>query len=988
VTLFLFVLACTDELSVPLDTAALADSAAPASDAQDLFEETVHPALLASCDSCHGGDRFGFASFTGSADTDYGTALGLISLDDPATSRLLAKLDGTLQHATPDPLDDTSDLQDAVLAWATAEQAARCPDCGLAAPTQYVAYVDAPNTYWALERSPERSDWGVRQGEARILLQPLDPATGQATGTPIDFLDGQLCGDEGTCDFGELAANHAGDQLVFECRVLIDPDDDWVSETSWNLCIAGIDSAGKAVEPRLLRPQADQHRGLWVARSTPMALVDDDGDPLKGVYDKHYQIRRSDDRTPVFSPDDQRVLFASTGPNPQTGLRAAQTYHGTEFVDNVISVDLAGQHAQLVYLNEGGTADHPFFLKSGLVAMHAWNLERMDRHLYIRTTPGGMMETPTLFGRFQGPNMWGPAVELNNGAIVGTTGRRRGAVELFEPFFAEHTLGTGLDEELVSFRLLDPENSTLAEEYAYCDDPPDGENCTVARFYADPAWSPDGRALFALNPETTTVTQGHDLYRDYGTGDTTDEVLASLAPYLPQAMGIWWVDHQGDRERLVDPEPGRMLRYPTWVGRRQAPVIWQESLDPTSDTAELHIAHVPLWLSLRHFTDEQDKSTWFVNLEQITHLRVLAKVLTGNDCMNDDRPYRNAVHDTYDHPTALGINNATGYELLGDVPLEADGSARVTVPAGELLLFQGLDADGHMVFQHSRVFALPGGAVVDTSVKPDQYEAQCQACHGRVTPGDFAGLLQTADFAADPLDFDTLATESVDLANTQRRTMTWLDQLRPLVDTHCVSCHDGDTPAGDLGLGASYSETANYPLTSWEDWLDAELADETPEDARIRGAGFSVSWAYLLHDDNEAYQEDPEYAARMAAQEPLGELAPWDPGYQNLFVNVDGGRYRYLGGDGYASHYGRADRLGGNAQDAFLLEILTGDDLDPDQDFDGLDHTGLLSDDELRTWIGVMDLGFPYMSRCDDATVPSGPWAGEPWGDPVAVPWE
>ena len=99
----------------------------------------------------------------------------------------------------------------------------------------------------------------------------------------------------------------------------------------------------------------------------------------------------------------------------------------------------------------------------------------------------------------------------------------------------------------------------------------------------------------------------------------------------------------------------------------------------------------------------------------------------------------------------------------------------------------------------------------------------------------------------------------------------------------------------------------------------------------------------------------------------------------------DQSRYRYLGGDGYASHYGRADVIGGNSQNAWLIEILTGEDLDPVHTFEGLDHTQFLSESEIRTLRAVMDLGFPYTARCDDRTIISGPNAGLPWGDPVVT---
>lgn len=1008
----------TGDTTQPLDTVDTGDTAVPPSAGLVSFVENVQPGLVEHCAACHLGDRFGFVSFTragedftdAETETNYQTFLDMISLDAPEHSRLLAKVVSedqpeAIEHAGGRLLQTDDEFYLALLDWIETEKSDRCPQCGPQTPVQYLAYVEAPNLYWALERSPFRTDHGMRDGSARILLQPIDPKTFTAQGDPIDFLDGQLCNKAGECDFGHMAVNHRGDQLVFECRLPVDAGDDWVNEVTWNLCIAEIGDDGKAVDPRFLMPLERRHRGRTYARGSPFGLYDDLGQPLKGIWDHHFQVRKSDDITPVFSPDDQRVYFSSRGPNPRTGRLASRTYHGFEFVNNIVSVRVDGSDPRVTYVNEGGTADFPTFLRSGHMAVHVWNLERMDQHLYIRTTPDGQMAGATLFGRFQGHNMWGQAIEMANGTLLGMTGRREGSVEVWQPFLADHTLGTGFEKGLTSYALLDPAIDTLDDHYAYCDEPPDGQNCVVDRFYTDPAWAPDGRAFIALNPEPTYVTQGDSMYGSYSVGDTTEDRLASLEPYLPENMGIWLLDHRGEREAFVEPEPDKMLRYPVWVGPRQPPRTLDWTTDESQDWAELHIANVPIWMSFQHNNDGDDKTNHFERLATIESLRVLVKVLHGNDCMNDGRPYRNAVHDVFDHPTHLGLNNATGYErqvvpedlggnAWGDIPLQPDGSVRVIVPAGQLLLFQGIDAEGHAVRQHSRVFAMPPGHTADVSVKADQYHPQCSACHGVIDDSEYQGLLATAEVPAAPMDFatDAAAADPVDLLHPDvvAQPMTFLHQLRPLLDARCVSCHSGEAPDGSLDLSSEYSVVGNAPQEPWVDELDFEGGDfhgVVPVEAQVPDLAFSVPYSFLLHNDSKEYPEHEIYAGLVASHAPIGELAPWDPGYQNLYVNLEGGRYLYLGGDGYSSHYGRADHLGGNSQDAWLIEILSGRDIDPDRDFKGPDHTGYFSDGEVRLLAGIMDVGFPFMARCDDTTIPSGPNAGHPWGDPEAIPY-
>ena len=154
-----------------------------------------------------------------------------------------------------------------------------------------------------------------------------------------------------------------------------------------------------------------------------------------------------------------------------------------------------------------------------------------------------------------------------------------------------------------------------------------------------------------------------------------------------------------------------------------------------------------------------------------------------------------------------------------------------------------------------------------------------------------------------------------------------------------------------------------------------------PED-RIPGYDWSVSYDWLMQRADAEYQEAPEYASLRAAHAPIADLAPWDPGYQALHAKGDNGWAVFLAHDVEPGHMGRSDSRTGNASSSFLIEVLTGEDLVDEMVHTGLDHTGLLTAEELALFKAVIDIGFPYMSRCDDRVVPSGPNQGEFWGDP------
>ncbi|MEO7094016.1 MAG: hypothetical protein ABI175_12250, partial [Polyangiales bacterium] len=376
----------------------------------------IQPLIAEKCASCHLGERFAFASLrklgaTFTADeteVNYQRFLDVISLDAPEKSRLLAKmLSGAdpagMTHAGGAVAKRGDALYEATLAWIEEEKAARCADCGLTAKTQLVAWVESPEMHWALSDDPFRSDHGLRT-RAHIKVRSIDPATFKPGGEAIEFLPDSFCGVDGRCDFRNLSVSHDGTRLAFECRLSLTAAD-WVNDVRWNVCLADIGADGRAKDPRFLMPKERRHFGSTVTRSDPFGLTQASGQPLKGPYDLHFRTRRRRDSGPIFSPDGTRIVLASMGPDPRTGSEATQTYHGSEHLAHIIAVKLDGTDARTVYLNEGGSADVPFFLENGNLAFHTWNLERMDRHLYTQVTPDGLSDLPVLLGRVQGPNM-------------------------------------------------------------------------------------------------------------------------------------------------------------------------------------------------------------------------------------------------------------------------------------------------------------------------------------------------------------------------------------------------------------------------------------------------------------------------------------------------------------------------------------------------------------------------------------------------------
>jgi hypothetical protein len=174
--------------------------------------------------------------------------------------------------------------------------------------------------------------------------------------------------------------------------------------------------------------------------------------------------------------------------------------------------------------------------------------------------------------------------------------------------------------------------------------------------------------------------------------------------------------------------------------------------------------------------------------------------------------------DTFQRP-AMNFNNTNNKRILGDVPVEQDGSAFFEVPADRFVFFQALDAEGMMV-QSMRS---------GTSLRPGENTA-CVGCHDSryVTPELVKSSYATA-----------LKRPPSRLKNWYgaERNFSYQNEVQPVWDKYCLSCHDFGKEAeslnlsGDLGLvfNLSYMELRRRTSLRW--YLESS---ETPPQKLIK----------------------------------------------------------------------------------------------------------------------------------------------------------
>ncbi len=241
------------------------------------------------------------------------------------------------------------------------------------------------------------------------------------------------------------------------------------------------------------------------------------------------------------------------------------------------------------------------------------------------------------------------------------------------------------------------------------------------------------------------------------------------------------------------------------------------------------------------------------------------------------RPVAGDVHGAAG--TATGLTAFAPSRVLAEVPLAADGSFQVDVPAGISLRIQGLDADGFARgTPHNRWFDFTEGQTIRQGLPtggPDVFGTRCAGCHGAAD-----GVPEHA-FA--PPDAISMATFT--LARFARRdprrplpptpvgddTATAIDfvaDVQPLL-LRCVACHgEGD----DLDLRPA-------PTAAFTVAYEELLRPERPLVDAERGQAWSSRLLEVLTGRelgaDGAPLDGPHPAAEPLSDEEIGVLIRW-----------------------------------------------------------------------------------------------------------------
>lgn len=235
----------------------------------------------------------------------------------------------------------------------------------------------------------------------------------------------------------------------------------------------------------------------------------------------------------------------------------------------------------------------------------------------------------------------------------------------------------------------------------------------------------------------------------------------------PAGYALYLVDVFGNKE-LIFRDAAISCFMPMPLRARPRPPVYPEMVDLTKNYAECA-------LSEASFGAEK------IAPGRARYIRISEPIGWPYDNTRGGQRY--GEDHGYGGPDAQRKNllSWTPIRILGDVPLESDGSARFKVPVDTAVYFQLLD-ENRMELRRMRSFI---------SFQPGEVRA-CAGCH------------ESRGVAAMPAkDSLALQREPAELLRPPwgDRPVNFLRDVQPVLDAHCVRCHRGLKPAGGLDFG-------------------------------------------------------------------------------------------------------------------------------------------------------------------------------------------
>lgn len=243
------------------------------------------------------------------------------------------------------------------------------------------------------------------------------------------------------------------------------------------------------------------------------------------------------------------------------------------------------------------------------------------------------------------------------------------------------------------------------------------------------------------------------------------EFLISYTPlgyYVghPMEFGIYWMNTDGERELLVS-DSRISCNQPVLAAPRKRPFRRSSSVDYTKNEGVYYMQNIYEGNGLKGIKPGTIKQLRIVEIE----FRA-----AGVGEVNGDDKGGGALAST-----PVGVGNAAWdvKRVLGVTDVYPDGSAFFKVPARKPLYFQALDDKGRVV-QTMRSWS---------TLQPGETQS-CVGCHEHKNTVPVAGHRVSMAMGK---GIQSMAPED----EAGARAFSYLKEVQPIWDKHCISCHDG-----------------------------------------------------------------------------------------------------------------------------------------------------------------------------------------------------
>ncbi len=495
-------------------------------------------------------------------------------------------------------------------------------------------------------------------------------------------------------------------------------------------------------------------------------------------------------------------------------------------VSNLYTCDSGGRFLRRLGFDQVHTV-YPTLLDDGRVVYTRWDYNDRGQVFpqgLFQMNPDGSGQT-----EFYGNNSWFPTTITHARGIPGT-GR------VLAIFCGHHSAQAGklgvVDpargrQENTGAQLAGPLRPTAAERIdAY------GQNGPLFQY---PFPITDRECIVAYAPFGWTL-------RDRRRGDAE--------------FGLYWFDFaEGRRELLV--------RDPTLPCQQPVPVVARTPPRPFPSTVDYRRADGTVYVRDVH----EGPGLAGVPRGSVRRIRVVALDFraAGIGSNGSGGPGGGALIST---PVAIGNGTWDAKVVLGETPVEADGSAFFTVPARTPLYFQMIDDRG-FVAQTMRSWV---------TLQPGENRA-CVGCHEDKNGAPAGSYGPGLAMRGGPRVLEPFLGPA--------RAFSFSREIQPILDRHCVRCHDDRAAlaarwaAGGRESGKGSREPANEAGIA-----RVEPGTRNPEPATARA--FSLLGAPVEDRDARRFWSDAYLALTHARPDRRAERDRFRGDYEHAVLNWPG----------------------------------------------------------------------------------------------------